>query len=91
MNVYSLNTNINSNIDKSFNEIENIMKKLINKENSFELKDNLKVEYDKLIKEYQNMGIVKDKKKMFFKRKSVMNINKIHIPNFPSIVLSNKK
>ena len=91
MNVYSLNTNINSNIDKSFNEIEDIMKKLINKENSFELKDNLKVEYDKLIKEYQNMGIAKDKKKMFFKRKSVMNINKIHIPNFPSIVLSNKK
>ena len=79
MNVYSLNSNINTNIEKSLNEIEEIMKKISNKENVFELKDDLKNEYDKLMNEATNVS--KEKKK-FFRRKSVaINLNK----NFFSI------
>ena len=79
MNVYSLNSNINTNIEKSLNEIEEIMKKISNKENVFELKDDLKNEYDKLMNEAANVS--KEKKK-FFRRKSVaINLNK----NFFSI------
>ena len=89
MNVYSLNTNININIEKSFSEIEELMKKISNKENAFNLNNNLKEEYNKLLKEHQNINSNKDKKKMFFKRKSVM-INKSQLPNFP-IIISNDK
>ena len=89
MNIYSLNTNINSNIEKAFNEIEETMKKISNKENVFDLNNNLKEEYDKLLKEYQNVNTNKEKKKMVFKRKTV-SINKFYIPNFPSIIPNDK-
>jgi hypothetical protein len=68
MKVYSLNFNINLNIEKSFNEIENIMKELCNKENSFFLKEDLKNEYEKLI---QNNREMKDKRRMNSRRKTV--------------------
>ena len=68
MKVYSLNFNINLNIEKSFNEIENIMKELCNKENSFFLKEDLKNEYEKLIQNNRNM---KDKRRMNSRRKTV--------------------
>ena len=87
INIYSLNSNINFNLEKIFNSMEEKMKLISNKENPFELKDNLKEEYDKLIKTNENLSPIKDKKKMFFKRRSVasINLNKIHFPNLPSI------
>ena len=45
MKVYSLNLTINSNLEKSFNDIENIIKSIKNKDNPFLLKDDLKKEY----------------------------------------------
>ena len=83
MNVYSLNTNLNYNIENSFKSIEEIMKKISNKENPFDLKENMKDEYDKLLKEQKNISNVKDKKKMFFRRRSMF---KAQIPNFPTIL-----
>lgn len=86
--VYSLNSNINNNLEKSFNEIEEIMKKLSNKENPFDLTKNLKNEYDKLIKE-NDLNVSKDKKKTFARRKTValdkLDLSKIKIPHFQTI------
>ena len=86
--VYSLNSNINNNLEKSFNEIEEIMKKLSNKENPFDLTKNLKKEYDKLIKE-NDLNVSKDKKKTFTRRKTValdkLDLSKIKIPHFQTI------
>jgi len=86
--VYSLNSNINNNLEKSFNEIEEIMKKLSNKENPFDLTENLKKEYDKLIKE-NDLNVSKDKKKTFTRRKTValdkLDLSKIKIPHFQTI------
>ncbi len=77
MNVYSLNANINSNIEKSLNEIEEIMKKLSNKENDFELKGSLKKEYDKIIKDNEAaINMNKEKKKLFRRKSVVINLNK---------------
>ncbi len=84
IDVYSLNENVNNNIENSFKNIEEIMKKVSNKENPFDLKDNLKNVYDKILKEHQNISNVKDKKKMLFKRKSI--IYKVKMPNFPTIL-----
>ena len=86
--VYSLNSNINNNLEKSFNEIEEIMKKLSNKENPFDLTENLKNEYDKLIKE-NDLNVSKEKKKTFTRRKTValdkIDLSKIKIPHFQTI------
>jgi hypothetical protein len=86
--VYSLNSNINNNLEKSFNEIEVIMKKLSDKENPFDLTENLKNEYGKLIKE-NDLNISKEKKKTFTRRKTValdkLDLSKIKIPNFQAI------
>ena len=86
--VYSLNSNINNNLEKSFNEIEEIIKKLSNKENPFDLTKNLKKEYDKLIKE-NDLNVSKDKKKTFTRRKTValdkLDLSKIKIPHFQTI------
>jgi len=83
--VYSLNININNNLEKSFNEIEEKLKKFSNKENSFGLTENLKNEYDKLIKE-NDLNVSKEKKKNFIRRKTValdkIDLSKIKIPNF---------
>ena len=88
MNIYSLNSNINLNIEKSFNEVEEIMKKISNKENAFELKNKLKEEYEKLLKDQQNISVNKDKKKIALKRKSINKI--INIPHLPSILTTDK-
>ena len=90
MNIYSLNCNINANIEKSFNKMEQIMKTISHKENAFELKNNLKNEYEKIIKNYEDLIVVKNKKKNFFRRKSVeINLNKVHLQNFPFMSLDN--
>ena len=94
MQVYSLNSNINTNIEKTFNEIEKLMEKISNKENPFELKDQLKNEYDRLIKEHTNLNLSKEKKKVIPRRRTVaidkMDLSRIKIPNFPTIKLAEK-
>ena len=87
MNVYSLNSNININIEKIFNDMEEKMKSITNEKNPFQLNNYLKEEYDKLIKTHENLIFIKDKKKTLLKRRTVasINLNKIHIPNLPSI------
>ena len=77
--VFSLNSSINGNIEKAFNEIEEIMKKITNKENPFDLNDNLKDDYYKLIKEQRNQM-----RKKSSRHKSSKNANKM-ISHFPSI------
>ena len=83
MKKYSLNLTINSNIEKSFNDIKNIMTSMINKENPFFLKDDLKREYQKLIQSDLNPKL--EKRNLFNKRKT-LSIKPIHLPHFPSIV-----
>lgn len=87
MNIYSLNSNINSNIEKSLNEIEEIMKNISNKEKSFELKDDLKKEYDKLIKDSEIAALAKDKKKLNRRKSVAINLNKNQFSIFPANVL----
>ena len=86
--VYSLNSNINNNLEKSFNEIEEIMKKLSDKENPFDLTETLKNEYDKLVKE-SDLNVSKEKKKTLNKRRTIaldkLDLSKIKIPNFQPI------
>lgn len=87
MTVYALNSNINSNLDNNIKEIEEKIKRIANKENSFDLKNNLKEEYEKLIKDNKNNNVTKEKKN-FYRRKSVaLNIQNIHLPNLPSILI----
>ena len=83
MKKYSLNLTINSNIEKSFNDIKNIMTSMINKENPFFLKDDLKREYQKLIQSDLNPKL--EKRNLFNKRKT-LSIKPIRLPHFPSIV-----
>ena len=64
------------------------MKKISNKENAFELKNKLKEEYEKLLKDQQNISVNKDKKKIALKRKSINKI--INIPHLPSILTTDK-
>ena len=82
MKVYSLNMTINSNMKKCFNEIENLMKSITQKENAFSLKDDLKKEYEQLIQKSKNLNI--DKRKVFKKRKT-LSIKPLNFPNFPRI------
>ena len=56
------------------------MKKITNKENPFDFKDNLKDIYDKLIKQQKHQI----KKRASIRHKSTANISK-NIPHFPSI------
>ena len=78
--IYSLNTAINSSVQKCFNEMENLMKPIININNPFSLKDDLIIVYRKLLEKSNNSK--KDKKKLFMKRRTIQ-LNAINLPNFP--------
>ena len=82
MNKYCLNLTINSNIENCFKDIEKKMKLIVNKENPFLLRDELKTEYVKLIK--NNNNLIFDKRKLLLKRKRT-SVNPRHIPFFPPI------
>ena len=69
MKVYSLNSTINSNIQKCFKEIENLMKSITDKKKAFELKDEAKNEYEKLISNFNKNK--KDKRKTYKKRNTI--------------------
>ena len=77
--IYSLNTAINSSVQKCFNEMENLMKPIININNPFSLKDDLIIVYRKLIEKSNNSK--KDRKKLFMKRRTIQ-LNAINLPNF---------
>ena len=79
MKVYSLNFTINSNLEKSFNDIENIIKSIKNKDNPFLLKDDLKKEYQNLIQKYYHTR--KNKRKVYMKRKTI-SIKSVRKPDF---------
>ena len=81
--IYSLNSIINSNINKCFNEVENLMKSLSNIENPFSLKGDLNKAYHKLL-EKSNTYLKKDRKKLFMKRRSIQ-LDAIKLPVFSSI------
>ena len=82
MNKYCLNLTINSNMENCFKDIEKKMKLIVNKENPFLLRDELKNEYIKLIK--NNNNLIFDKRKLLLKRKRT-SVNPRHIPFFPPI------
>jgi hypothetical protein len=86
MNVYSLNPNINSNIEKSMNEIEELLKKISDKEKPFGLEGTIKDEYDRLIKENKNIKVSKEKKKIIRRRRTLalhsIDLTKLNIPDF---------
>lgn len=87
MKVYSLNSNINSNLEKSMNEIEEILKKISIKEKPFGLEGSIKDEYDRLIKENENLKVSKEKKKIFGRRRTFaldsIDLSRLNIPGFP--------
>ena len=80
MKKYALNLTINANIEKSFKEIDNIIKSFSNAGNPFSLEDDLNHEYQKLLHIDNNSK--NDKKKLFMKRKtlSVKSVNLLHFP-----------
>ena len=69
LQVYFLDSTINSNMKKCFNEIEDLMKAFTNKTNPFKLKDEDKIEYEKLISNFNKNK--KDKRRMYKKRNSM--------------------
>ena len=69
MQVYSVNSAINSNMKKCFKEVENLIKTFTNKKNPFELKDEAKLEYEKLITKLNKNK--KDKRRMYKKRNTI--------------------
>ena len=81
MKVFTLNSEINLNLEKSFNDMENIMKSMANIDNPFSLNKELNAEYHKLIDKFNSSK--KDRKKLFMRRKSVSIIG----GNFPSFPL----
>jgi hypothetical protein len=85
LNIYSLNSTINSNINKCFKEIETLMKSLANKNDAFSLKDDAKKEYEKLICKYSkdNKGI-KGKKRMF-KKRNTLSVKSVRLLNLEKI------
>ena len=86
MKVYSLNSNINSNVEKSMNEIEELLKKISDKEKPFGLEGTIKDEYDRLIKENKNLIVKKEKKKILRRRRTfafdTIDLSKLNIPDF---------
>ena len=80
MRVFTLNSEINLNLEKSFNDMENIMKSMANIDNPFSLNKELNAEYHKLIDKFNTSK--KDRKKLFMRRKSVSIIGG-NIPSFP--------
>ena len=82
MKVFTLNHEINSNIEKSFNDMENIMKSMANLENPFSLSKELNIEYHKLIEIFNNSK--RERKKMFMKRKTI-SLKGVQFSSFPRI------
>ena len=80
MKIFTLNSEINSNLEKSFNDIENIIKSLANIDNPFSLSKELNVEYHKLIEIFNNSQ--KDRKKLLRRRRSI-ELKGINFSNFP--------
>ena len=86
MKVYALNSNINSNIEKSMNEIDDLLKKISDEEKPFGLEGNIKNEYDRLIKENESLKVSKEKKKTIGRRRTFaldsIDLSKLNIPGF---------
>ena len=86
MKVYALNSNINSNIEKSMNEIEDLLKKISEGEKPFGLEGTIKNEYDRLLKENENLKVSKEKKKIIGRRRTFaldsIDLSKLNIPGF---------
>ena len=78
--IYSLNSIINSNIEKCFNGMEKLMKPIANIKSPFSLKGDMINVYNKLIEKSNNSK--KDRKKIFMKRKTTQ-LNIINLPGFP--------
>ena len=79
MKKYALNLTINTNIEKRFDEIDKIMNSFSNEGNPFSLEEDLKYEYQKLIKMDNSSRI--DKKKLYLRKKtlSMKSVNLLHI------------
>ena len=82
MKVFSLNNEINSNLEKSFNDMKNIMQSMTNLDNPFSLSKDLNAEYLKLNEKFNNTQ--KERKKMMlFRRRKSISTNGVIFPNFP--------
>ena len=82
MKVYTLNNEINSNLEKSFNDMKNIMQSMTNLDNPFSLSKDLNAEYLKLNEKFNNTQ--KERKKMMlFRRRNSISTNGVIFPNFP--------
>ena len=81
MQIYSLNSIINSNMKKCFNDIENSIKAFSNKNNPFELKDEAKLEYEKIINKFKTK---KDKRRSYKKRNtiSIKSANRLNLKKY---------
>ena len=81
MKVYTLNNEINSNLEKSFNDMKNIMQSMTNLDNPFSLSKDLNAEYLKLNEKFNNTQ--KERKKMLFRRRKSVSTNGVVFPDFP--------
>ena len=82
MKVYSLNNEINSNLEKSFNDMKNIMQSMTNLDNPFSLSKDLNTEYLKLNEKFNNSQ--KERKKLLFRRRKSVSTDGSLLPNFPA-------
>ena len=82
MKVYSLNNEINSNLEKSFNDMKNIMQSMTNLDNPFSLSKDLNAEYLKLNEKFNNSQ--KERKKLLFRRRKSVSTDGSLLPNFPA-------
>ena len=81
MKVYTLNNEINSNLEKSFNDMKNIVQSMTNLDNPFSLSKELNAEYQKLYEKFNNRH--QERKKMLFRRRNSVSTNGSIFPNFP--------
>ena len=82
MNIYSLNSTINSNIEECFEEIKKSMKTLTNKNNPFTLKDDAKKEYEKLM---NNNNKDKKNKRRILKKRNTLSVKSVRLLNLEKI------
>ena len=88
MKKYALNLTINTNIEKCFDEIDKIMNSFSNEGNPFSLEEDLKYEYQKLIKMDNSSRI--DKKKLYL-RKKTLSMKSVNLLHFKRIVAEKNK
>ena len=81
MKVFTLNNEINSNLEKSFNDMKNIVQSMTNLDNPFSLSKELNAEYQKLNEIFNNPH--QERKKMLFRRRNSVSTNGSIFPNFP--------